>query len=134
MNALDLAARLFDSADEAIARTLDPLGPGRYGVTIDLAGPRRVLIDRRDGGATRTVLRRQLAPPLAAEFDHLAPRLDRLERICRRSGGRLLDSLDQLDEIRPTPTTATAPLWPWLVLAAVAGLIPEILIMRPGAR
>ena len=117
------------------------VAPGRYAACLDWRGAGRLLIVERLPGrppTDRVVLRRTLAAPLPAEMFHLTPMPGELDRLARRSGGRLLADADDLAELSAALAARKRPqpidLWPGLLVLAVLLWLLDAVAARAGGR
>jgi uncharacterized membrane protein len=113
---------------ESATVTARQVAPGRYeaSLIVDAAQPLTASVREPSGGSES----RQLLPDLDAEYRFRPPDEGLLRAIAEATGGAFRPDRAALDRPRAAADTARYALWPWLVLAALALWMLDILVRR----
>jgi Mg-chelatase subunit ChlD len=134
IDGLDLSADLIGSAGVTGSAPLRQTGPGKYVASLDWIDAARLAIVERSPAGSRVVVRRTLSAPVPAELRHLSPQPGKLDTLCRRLGGRLLESPAEASGLKLAAEPKTTPLWPALLLAALVLWLSAVTRLRQTKR
>ncbi len=130
-NLLDLSARVQPPRGDPYEVALEQTEPGRYEAQLETS---------REGGYIVTVFGDDenrpepygLSVPFAREYIQFETDFDRLASVAARGGGEVLaaDDADALFETALGGSTFRDTLWRWLLVAAIALLIVELVVKK----
>ncbi len=133
----DLAPRVeLSRANGAIEQvSMRQAGPGRYEARVALHDSRAVSFSLLAAGgvgrqsAARAGIR-TLYPGFADEYRSLPPNVALLTAVAEQTGGKFAPSMSEVFEALGDEGRYSRALWPWLVLAALAFYLIDILMRR----
>jgi uncharacterized membrane protein len=124
----DLTAVLTDASRRKADLPLDRTGPRSYGgqAETDLEGVVTAVLAERQEGALKVLATRYVRGSYGDEFREFAPRMDKLERIARITGGRVIEDLGEFRTAGGAAVGARRDLAPWLVALALTLFVTEL--------
>jgi Mg-chelatase subunit ChlD len=122
LNFLDLTAEVRAADGTSLSIPLAQVGPGRYEATFpaQTVGTWVAAVHDRESRLSAPLVA-TAALPYPEEYRALGPDRDFLQALAHRSGGRLLDGVDDLASVFAEAGEASGgrPLWQWLLVSAL---------------
>lgn len=124
---LDIA--VVDEAGQEVSFKTEPLAPGKVRVTVD-AKPGLVFFSVVDdqGG----LFEAGVSVPYSDEYKPTAPNQALLSEIAQRTGGKVLESTEEVFREQPYQSDEKLPISQWLLLAAMLLFFIDITLRRFG--
>ncbi len=133
---LSLAARVAE-ADAPPAGTAEPLplhrvAPRRYEAPLPRTSGAAAVVVADNAG--RRVWRGEIGGIAPPEFRDIGPDYRNLRRLAELTGGRIIAAGDVAGFVQQQQARAAVPLWPWLLMLALAAMLVEWSLTRVWRR
>ena len=127
LNFLDLEATVIKPDESTAVVELNQTAPGQYqgGFNIDSRGVHMITINWEQNGSPRTKVTGYVVS-YSPEYDLLNHDNNLLEQLANKTGGRLLNSPQEVFSYRPFNYTGSKPVWPYIVALAVLLFLVDV--------